>query len=118
MGRGTGGNGRGSRTSSISASSGSSSSWPPPGSIASFEDEASLIRDCRRVPIKFGGYAISSQNGRVHVRIEQEQYNLLKAYYVDLAVRRKAETLERMMSSIPFEPYAPVRGRSLTSSGR
>src|SRR4051812_8376702 len=80
-----------------------------PGKHRFFEDESSLIRDCRRVPIKFGGYAISSQNGRVHVRIEQEQYNLLKAYYVDLAVKRKVETLERMMSSIPFEPYAPVR---------
>jgi hypothetical protein len=45
-----------------------------------FEDEAGLIRDCRRIPIKFGGYSVSSRNGRVHVRIEQEQYNLLKAY--------------------------------------
>ena len=74
-----------------------------------FEDEAGLLRDCRRVPIKFGGYSVSSRNGRVHVRIEQEQYNLLKAYLIDLAPRRKAGALERMMSSLPFEPYAPVR---------
>jgi hypothetical protein len=75
-----------------------------------FQDEAGRIRDCSRgQPIKFGGYAISSQNGRVHVRIEQEQYNLLKSYFLDLAVRRSAETLGRMIATLPFEPYAPVR---------
>ncbi len=78
-----------------------------------FEHEAAGIRDCRRVPIKFGGYAISSKNGRVHVRIEREQYNLLKAYFLDLAVRRKAATLERMVAGLPFEPYAPVRRQLL-----
>ena len=78
-----------------------------------FREEAGRIRDCRRVPIKFGGYAISSQNGRVHVRIEREQYNLLKATFLELATRRKAETLEGMMSGLPFEPYAPVRRQLL-----
>lgn len=78
-----------------------------------FADEAGGIRDCRRVPIKFGGYAISSQNGRVHVRIEREQYRLLKAFLLELAVSRKVETLERMMAGLPFEPYAPVRRQLL-----
>lgn len=83
------------------------------GVHAFFEEEAGGIRDCRRVPIKFGGYAVSSKNGRVHVRIEREQYNLLKAYVLDLAVRRRAETLERLIGSLPFEPYAPVRRQLL-----
>ena len=78
-----------------------------------FREEAGRIQDCRRVPIKFGGYAVSSQNNRVHVRIEREQYNLLKAYFLDLAVRRKVETLERMIAGLPFEPYAPVRRQLL-----
>lgn len=78
-----------------------------------FKDEAGSIRDCRRVPIKFGGYAISFQNGRVHVRIEREQYNLLKAFFLELAVSRKAETLEGMLARLPFEPYAPVRRQLL-----
>lgn len=78
-----------------------------------FEQEAGCIRDCRRVPVKFGGYAVSSQNGRVHVRIEREQYNVLKAYFLDLALRRRAETLERMVAGLPFEPYAPVRRQLL-----
>ena len=78
-----------------------------------FEEEAGNIRDCRRVPIKFGGYAISSQNGRVHVRIEREQYNLLKACFLELAVKRKAETLEAIIARLPFEPYAPVRRQLL-----
>lgn len=78
-----------------------------------FSDEAGSIRDCRRVPIKFGGYAISSKNGRVHVRIEKEQYHLLKAFFLELATSRKAETLERMLAGLPFEPYAPVRRQLL-----
>ncbi len=78
-----------------------------------FQEETGRIQDCRRVPIKFGGYAISLQNNRVHVRIEREQYNLLKACFLDLAVKRKAETLEQMMARLPFEPYAPVRRQLL-----
>jgi hypothetical protein len=35
-----------------------------------FENEAGQLRDARRVPIKFGGYALSFRNGRVCVRIE------------------------------------------------
>jgi len=74
-----------------------------------FEQEAGVIRDCRRVPIKFGGYAVSHRGGHASVRIEREQYNLLKAYFLDLAVRRSAATLESLFHGLPFEPYAPVR---------
>src|SRR4051812_825004 len=74
-----------------------------------FEDEAGLLRGCPRGPLKFGGYAGSSPHGRGHARIEQEQYNLLKAHLLDVSTRRRSETLERMIATLPFEPYAPVR---------
>ena len=79
-----------------------------PGRHPFFEQEAKLIRDCREVPIKFGGYAVGSTGRHARVRIEREQYNLLKAYFSELALRRSAPTLERMIATLPFEPYAAV----------
>lgn len=73
-----------------------------------FEGESNLIRDVRRVPIKFAGYSIGFRNGTCHVGIEREQYKLLKSYLLDLAVRRSAENLERVFSTLPFEPYGGV----------
>jgi hypothetical protein len=79
-----------------------------------FEQEAGVIRDCRREPFKYGGYSISSKGGHVSVRIEREQYNVLKAAFLEYALRRPAERLEGMVSSLPFEPYAPVRRQLLS----
>jgi hypothetical protein len=73
-----------------------------------FEQEGSAIRDCRETPIKFGGYSISSMGRNARVRIERAQYNLLKAYFSELALRRSAAALERMIATLPFEPYAAV----------
>ncbi len=42
------------------------------------------------------------------VRIEREQYHLLKAYFSELAVRRSGSTLERMIATLSLEPYAAV----------
>lgn len=78
-----------------------------------FEREAGRIRDCRREPFKYGGYSISLKAGRVCVRIEREQYNVLKAALLELALRRSPERLERMIATLPFEPYAPVRRQLL-----
>jgi hypothetical protein len=78
-----------------------------------FHHESGLIRDCRREPFKYGGYSISSKAGRVCVRIEREQYNVLKAVFLELALRRSVERLERMIATLPFEPYAPVRRQLL-----
>src|SRR5262249_1163094 len=78
-----------------------------------FEDEASCIRDVRRRPIRFAGYAIGFRGGHSHVRIEPEVYKQLKAYFVDLAVRRSVASLEKELAQIPFEPYAPVRRQLL-----
>jgi hypothetical protein len=76
-----------------------------------FDREGSLIRDARELPIKFGGYSISYRNGHPHVRIEQRQYLELKAYFGEIAVHRKAATIEGMFKRLPFEPYAPVRSQ-------
>lgn len=79
-----------------------------PGKHPFFEQEAKQILDCRKTPIKHGGYAVSYTGRHVRVRIEREQYNLFKAYFSDLALRRSAKTLERMITTLPFEPYAGV----------
>jgi hypothetical protein len=79
------------------------------GSHPFFEEEASSIRDARKTPIRFRGYSVSYRNGHPHVRIEQEEYKRLKAYFLELALHRSAERLGRELARLPFEPYAPVR---------
>jgi hypothetical protein len=83
------------------------------GTHAFFEEEASSIRDARKTPIRFRGYAISYRNGHPHVRIEQEEYKRLKAYFLDLALHRSAERLGSELARLPFEPYAPIRRQLL-----
>jgi hypothetical protein len=78
-----------------------------------FEQEAAAIRDARRVPIRFHGYSISHRGGHAHVRIEQREYNRLKAYFLELAVRRTVEGLIGEFGRILFEPYAPIRRQLL-----
>jgi hypothetical protein len=83
------------------------------GAHSFFEEEASSVRDARRTPIRFRGYSISYRNGHPHVRIEQEEYKRLKAYFLDLALHRSAERLGSELARLPFEPYAPIRGQLL-----
>jgi hypothetical protein len=71
------------------------------------------VRDARRTPIRFRGYSVSHRGGHPHVRIEQEEYNRLKAYFLDVATHRSAERLATELGPLPFEPYAPVRRRLL-----
>jgi hypothetical protein len=84
-----------------------------------FEAEAT-VRDIRREPVKYGGYAISHRRstvtGRGHasVRIEREEYLRLRSYFVELARHRSTNSLVELLSSLPYEPYAPVRRQLLT----
>jgi hypothetical protein len=78
-----------------------------------FAEEGECIRDCRRVPIKVYGYAVSSKNGHAHVRIELGEFRRLKARVLELAVHRNAKSLADLFWSLPFEPYAPVRRQLL-----
>lgn len=74
-----------------------------------FEHEEKSIRDARHVPIKYGGYSVSFRGGHAHVRIEQGEFNRLKAHFLELAKHRRSEQIIEAFGRIPFEPYAPVR---------
>ena len=65
------------------------------------------------MPIRFHGYSLSYRGRRAHVRIEQGEYNRLKAYLLELALRRSVDELVGEFGRIPFEPYAPVRRQFL-----
>jgi hypothetical protein len=95
-----------------------------------FAEEAANLRDIRKVPIKFAGHSISYKQGgflrkegsepaafdhgwHSRVQIEREKYAELKAYFLDVAVKRSAEALGRDLYNLPFEPYAPVRQQLL-----
>ena len=71
------------------------------------------IRDARRSPIRFHGYAVSIRQGHVHVRLDDETFAGLRARFEELAVRRREETLVEELRWIGFEPYAPVRRQLL-----
>ena len=78
-----------------------------------FEEEAANLRDVRREPINFSGYSVSSREGRPHVRIAREEYIQIKSYFLEMACRLPAERLYAELSTLPFEPYAPVRSQYL-----
>jgi hypothetical protein len=96
-----------------------------------FENEKKNIRDVRRIPIRLAGYSISVKQGgyrrkaspdapaipdnkwRVRVQIDREHYRDLKAYFLDMALRRTADQLADDLYHVPFEPYAPVRQQML-----
>lgn len=74
-----------------------------------FDDEGKAIRSCERVSIKFSGYAVSFSDGKVRVRIEEERFKTIKAYFAGIAVKRPALVIAEELWTQPFEPYAPVR---------
>lgn len=90
-----------------------------------FEEEASGIRDIRRVPLRFEGYSISYRRGgrtrqgerdprwHAHVEIERGRYLELKAHFLHLAAHRSPEKLALAFYELPFEPYAPIRRQLL-----
>ncbi len=84
-----------------------------PGEHRIFVDEASVIRDARREPLKVFGYAISHRSGHAHVRIEREAFRRLKTRFLDLALVQSVDALAMQFTKLPFEPYAPVRRQLL-----
>ena len=57
---------------------------------------------------------MSYRGGHAHVRIEQGEYNRLKAYFLDVApAPGPPTTLPAELGRLPFEPYAPVRRQLL-----
>src|SRR5262249_48625056 len=73
------------------------------------EEEASVIKDSRNVPITYAGYSISYRGGTVHVRIADETYKNLRAYFLEIAVHRSVAYLASEFYNVPFEPYGPVK---------
>ncbi|WP_171475727.1 hypothetical protein [Frigoriglobus tundricola] len=79
-----------------------------------FEDEGERVRDARKSPVRFRGYAVSFRGGHVHVRIDRPRYLELKSYLVGIAVHRTVEDLaSEFRRALAFEPYAPVRSQCL-----
>lgn len=83
-----------------------------------FREEAIEIRDIRREPLRFAGYSIGYRQGvdrkwHASVRINSEQYNVIKGYFLDVCVHRSVEQIRRELQMMPFEPYAPVRRQVL-----
>ena len=83
------------------------------GSHRFFDDEVGQIRDARREPIKFAGYAISHRSGHSCVRIERAEYLQLKAWFLDLACRRSVDAMAAEFRAVRFVPYRPVRQQLL-----
>ena len=85
------------------------------GEHAFFAAEGTAIRDFRRHPLHFNGYAISSRpargGGPLHpsVRISVERMRELKAHFARIATYWSVEEIEWAFRLLPFEPYAPVR---------
>lgn len=89
------------------------------------QQEQTQIRDCRRVPIKFEGYSISYRRSGVtpsgdaspkwhaSVRIDNETYRDLKAFFLERACHRSVENLSRDFARVPYARYAPVRRQLL-----
>ncbi len=90
-----------------------------------FAEEANLVRDIRRVPIRYAGYSISYKPGgrkkdgsnddkwHAHVEIDRDQYLDLRAWFSERALRDSPEKLTRTFHQLPIAPYAPVRRQML-----
>jgi hypothetical protein len=78
-----------------------------------FQDEEKVIRDVRRVPIRFAGHSISHRNGHACVRIEANEYRLLKDYFLTHATSRKPDWFLAELRDLPYVAYAPIRGQLL-----
>ncbi len=96
-----------------------------------FFEEEGRIRDVRRLPIRYGGYSISVQQGgylrkdspdapaerdpqlRVRVQIDRAYFRELRGYFSTAARCLSTEQLTQEFKTIGFEPYAPVRQQLL-----
>jgi hypothetical protein len=79
------------------------------GKHAFREREKDAIRDAREVPIKFAGYSMGYSGGHAYVRIEREQFRVLKSYFCEVAAKRPARGLRAELRNLPLEPYKAVR---------
>jgi len=90
-----------------------------------FEEEGNVVRDLRKMPLKFRDYSISYRSGgrtlagevdhkwHSHVQIAPQTYKAERAYFLELALRRSVEQLTVEFRRVPYEPYAPIRRQLL-----
>ena len=83
-----------------------------------FEEERDF-KDIRQESIAFAGYSIGYKrgiDGKFHasVRIHPHEYRWLKSYLIDVASKGDADQVERTLSQVRFQPYAPVRRQLAT----
>lgn len=90
-----------------------------------FEEEANLIRDIRRVPLKYAGYSISYKPGgrtrsgerdtkwHSHVAMDRNQFLELRAWFSERALRESSDKLALAFYQLPLAPYAPIRRQLL-----
>lgn len=86
------------------------------GEHAFFEKEKTAIRDLRREPLECFRYSLGCYqrpNGRWHpsVRIAGEEFTRMKREFNEAAVRLGNVELAQKIYSLPFAPFAPVRGQ-------
>ena len=80
-----------------------------------FAAERNQIRNIRKQPLRFHGYAIGVGRSRLDrslhasVRIQRGVFRELLARFKQIAVQRTVEELCRELRVLPFEPFAPVR---------
>jgi hypothetical protein len=80
--------------------------------------EGKNIKDARRRPLKFAGYAVSvrvKENGKLgaRVRVERDTEAMLKCHFAGLALGCSTPRLKAAIYNLPFEPYAPIRRQLL-----
>lgn len=90
-----------------------------------FEAEGKVVRDLRKMPLKFRDYSISYRSGgrtmtgevdhkwHSHVQIAPQAYKAERAYFLELAIRRSVDQLMMEFRRVPYEPYAPIRRQLL-----
>jgi hypothetical protein len=91
-----------------------------------FDKEKKNLRDIRQLPITIDGYSIYLKQGdfkkklsrdaervrddkwHARVLISKERFKDIRAYFLDIACRRKVDVLVAEINALPFEPYKPV----------
>jgi hypothetical protein len=74
-----------------------------------FEEEAKSLKDVRETPMQFAGYSIDFKDGSAHVRIARETYSEIRAWFLENALHRSAESLSNQLKALHFEPYGGVK---------
>ena len=74
-----------------------------------FDEHRGQFRDVRRTPIRYGVYSVSFRGGHASVRLTREAYRELKCLFLDLCLRRSANSLAWEFWNLGLEPYAPIR---------